>query len=163
MRRCLYLVISCLLCFLFLQAAEETGPGGPWLTGPLLTFSGTVMDKGQIEIAPYVYSVTNTGEYNKDWKSISIPHFHNIVFPVFLYYGITKTVDVLLIPQVVYNKTQGQSFTYLGDFSSFLDYQLIFPDKYKWFPGIKVSVGETFPLGKYQKLNPHKKENGFYW
>ncbi len=65
-------------------------------------------------------------------------------------------MDIQMIPSVLYFATQGKSSSHFGDLPIILDFQLLSDQKFQWIPGIKLQIGETFPTGKYQKLNPHK-------
>jgi hypothetical protein len=128
----------------------------PWLTGTLIAPSGYVVPLGHFQVQFYNFCSVNTAVYNKHWNPRSISNFISNNSEVFVYVGLTEFMDILFAPQTFYNHTQRQSSFHLGDTPVNLDFQIIDPAKYKHIPGIKFSVIETFPTGKYQKLNPKK-------
>jgi hypothetical protein len=155
------LLFSLAGCPSSLQAGEGTAevPAGsltPWLTGPLIALSGEVVQGGHYDIQPFFHFNTVTGIYDRHWHNASSPNFFNFTLNVQIIVGMTKWMDFQISPQGLYNSTQGQSSTLFGDFPFTLDFQLLATDKFKWFPGIKLELTETFPTGKYQKLKARK-------
>ena len=138
----------------FLHADEL--PSEPWLTGPLLAPLGSVVPYGHLEIEPYVYSTTNTGIYNTNWKSVSTSNFFSLNSQILCFFGLTPWMDINLVPQFFYNTTSNQNSVNFGDLSVVLEFQLLDPAATPYFPGIKLSVKENFPTGPFQNLNPHK-------
>lgn len=134
------------------------GSLSPWLTGSLLAPAGEVVQKGHYSIQSYFQFNTLTGVYDRNWHYTSKPNFFNFTLLTQLIVGVTKWIDFEAILQMQSNSTQGQSSTLFGDLPLSLGFQLLATDKFKWFPGIKLALTETFPTGKYQKLNPHKKD-----
>ncbi len=132
-------------------------PPTPWLTGPLIAPSEYAIPLGQIEFESYIYATTNTGIYDKNWKTVSADHnFFSLNPQFFLYIGLTPWMDINIIPQFFYNTTQNQNSVNFGDLIVALDFQLLDPNYTPYFPGIKFTFRETFPTGPYQKLNPTK-------
>ena len=147
----------------FLSAAEVESefapqdPFFPWFTGSLLAPVGEVIPKGYFVIQPYVYGGAITGFYHSHWNAKSTPNFYNETIQLETIVGLTDFMDILLIPEVVHNHTEGHSSTHFGDFPIELDFQLLKEDEFQYVPGIKLGIIETFPTGKYQKLNPRKQ------
>jgi hypothetical protein len=131
-----------------------------WLTGPLIAPTGTVVTAGHYCIQPFFLFNALTGDYNSHWKSVSAPNFYNVSLQLLLQVGLTEFMDFQIYPTALYNTTEGESSTRFGDFPFVLDFQLLSADKYKYFPGIKLEITETFPTGQYQKLNPAKLVTG---
>ncbi len=150
------------LVLLTALAYADEGPSAPsaptpWLTGPLIAPTGTVIPYGHFTIESYLYCTTNSGTYNKDWHYVSSPHNFFILNPQFLcYFGLTSWMDIKITPQFFYNTTSNQHSGGFGDFTVGLDFQLFDAGAKTNFPGIKFAVKETFPTGKYQHLNPKK-------
>lgn len=150
------------LFFLLVTGYVYSGPAPvefvwPWLTGPLLTPSAIAVPKGTYEIEPYVFFNVFTGNYDKHWKAHSSPNFYQLNLQFYGWIGITKKSDLNLLFQGYYNTTQGVSSGGIGDPTLTYDLQLIEDDPTKkWLPAIKISLSETFPLGKYQRLSTHK-------
>ncbi len=130
----------------------------PWLTGSLIAPRGVAVPFKDFEIDSYVYFFTFSGSYNDHWKESSYPNFYSLNPQWLCYFGLTPWMDITVVPQFFYNTTEGQSFCGFGDFSAGLDFQL-YPDDAKfWFPGIKFSVIEIFPTGKFDHLSANKLE-----
>ncbi len=144
-------------CFaLTLLAKEEEGPSGPWFTAPLIEPRGTVLSGSPFELNSYVYYNIESGEYNGDWEAVKAPHFYSFTPQWFAYISLTSWMDLNLVPQFSVNWTEGEQSVGFNDFAVALDFQLYPADAEGWFPGVKGSVKELFPTGKYQKLNPTK-------
>lgn len=165
MKKQLALILTVLSSYAYSDAQSEALAAGepppittPWLTGPLLTPSAVAVPKGSYEIEPYLFYTIFTGFYNEHWKAESIPSFYQTNLQVVGWIGITKNADISLIVQGFYNSTEGVSDSGIGDPSLTLDWQLFSENQSSlWIPSIKLSVAETFPVGKYQHLSPHKK------
>lgn len=151
----------CLILLLSLTSVygdNTPPPAGPWLTGPLIAPVATVIPKGHAEIEYYLYATTNTGLYNSHWNVHSQPNLTSINPQIVCIFGLTEWMDIQITPQALYNFSQGKSSVHLGDTPIGFDFQLYPPDdKREWIPGVKVTLREIFPTGKYQKLNPGKK------
>jgi hypothetical protein len=128
----------------------------PWFTGPLIAPIGEVVPVGHYIIQPFFEFNTITGHYDKHWKAQSLPNFFNYTTLLEVTIGITKWMDVQLNPTVLYNHTQNQDSWRFGDSPLTFDFQLLPTNKFKYFPGIKLALTESFPTGKYQRLNPLK-------
>jgi hypothetical protein len=146
-------------------AAEQTEPGfapqapfSPWFTGTLLSPIGEALTKGHFSFQPYFFANTATGFYHSHWNPKSTPNVHNETLQLWILVGLTDFMDIIIIPEVLHTHTQGQSSTRFGDLPIELDFQLIKEDQFQYVPGIKLGLIETFPTGKYQKLNPKKLE-----
>ncbi len=160
-------IISGLLfatCSFPLTAVEDTAllfpnpKETPWFTGPLRAPSGTVIGQGRYSIQTYLSTDVVTGGYNSHWKTVSSPNLYYNSVLLQARYGVTDFMDIMISPQVYYyNYCQSQSSTGFGDLPLELDFQLIRPDRFEWFPGVKLGIIEIFPTGKYQKLNLKKK------
>lgn len=137
-----------------LTEAEQKNP--PWFTGPLLTPSGHIVPAGYINVEPYLYASVVHAHYNKNWDAKSIPNIYAITPQIFLQIGLTKKMDFTLIPQMVWQETQGKSAARLADMPIGLGYQLLLDTENGWWPAIKLFLHEVLPLGHYQRLDPAK-------
>jgi hypothetical protein len=136
----------------------ETEPVKPWFTGPLLAMSGNTTAAGHINFEPYIYAIARTSFYNNDWQSDPIDTLWNLQFRAPLWIGITNWMDVKIAPAWAWNERNGASQWTLLDFGLQLDFALhkdSLPYK-NWYPSIKLSLRENFPVGKYQNLDPNK-------
>ena len=115
----------------------------PWLTGPLIAPIGTVVPYGDFIVKSYVYLITNTGSYDKNWHAVSASENFYILNAQFLcFFGLTLWCDLNIIPQFFYNKTSNQHYFHSGDLTVGLDFQLMAADFTPYFPGIKFAVRE---------------------
>lgn len=129
----------------------------PWFTGPLLTPSGHVVPTGHFNIEPYLYGATDFGVYNQHWKTQSTPNFYSALVQVPIQFGLPGPFDIQFVPQWSWNHTHGASSWALGDLPVGLDVQLLNESEEGWWPAIKLQLYTNLPIGKYQKLNAHKK------
>lgn len=156
-RLILFLLLPLVLCA-YEGFEEEKVPVKPWLTGPILASSGNIVPVGHINFEQYIGATARTSFYNNDWQSDPIDTLWNLQFRSPLWIGITKWADIKLSPVWNWNERNGRNQWTLGDFAMQLDVQLhedTLPYK-NWYPSVKVFVRESFPTGKYQKLDPKK-------
>lgn len=129
-----------------------------WFTGPLLASSALPIPAGHWYIEPYFYAVANTGSYDGDWNAISEDTLWNLSLQPSFQVGLTQWMDFQINPILYYNFTDGAASWRVGDVSVVVDLLLKKwgRDRDRWINALKISFKETFPLGKYQKLNPYK-------
>ncbi|OGN65008.1 MAG: hypothetical protein A3E80_00705 [Chlamydiae bacterium RIFCSPHIGHO2_12_FULL_49_9] len=132
----------------------------PWLTGPLLAASSVTIPAGHYNIEPYLYATANTGFYNSNWGVNSRKTLWQFSLQPALQFGLTPWMDFQFNPTLNYAVSGGAQDWTLGDMPVLFDFQL-----YKrnvpttdWVTAVKLFLKETFPMGKYQKLN--RRENG---
>jgi hypothetical protein len=130
----------------------------PWLTGPLLTPSGHVIPTGHINMEPYLYWTITRGQYGADWRANSVPRFTSINGQYSFQLGVAPSTEFDWILQGFYNSTQGVSSWCLGDIPIALSFQLLDERPGDWYPAIKLRFGGNLPIGRYQRLSPHKKK-----
>lgn len=151
-------------CFLLFAAClfadevplEEPEEPTPWFTGPLIAPIGYVVPIEHFEIDIYNYLNIETADYNGDWSVEERPNFYTYTPQIYAYFGLTPWMDLSIWPQFSVNWTEGARSVGFNDFPIGLDFQLYSDEEEGWFPGIKVSIMEYFPTGKYQRLNPNK-------
>jgi len=160
------ILLACLLFVFSLHAKKgvvlEAEPGEtiepPWLTGPLLAPSGATIPAGHYNIEPYIYVIANTGTYDSNWHAQSSPTFWGNLFQPSCSFGITSWLDFQFNPSVYYNHTEGASKWGWGDMPTGFDFQLYLSGNTpaKWVTGLKLSLVEVIPMGKYRNLDPNK-------
>jgi len=129
----------------------------PWLTGPLLSPSGHTIPYGHANYEPYLYWTINNAKYDQHWNSQKTPTSTNILMQGSIQLGVGPGVELDLAPQLYYNFSQGQDAWRIGDFPLVLSFQILqdAPDNY--LPALKLRFSTQIPIGKYDRLNPHKK------
>jgi hypothetical protein len=128
----------------------------PWYAGPIVAGSPTMMPPGEMNLQPYVYAIDNYASYNSENESVhkSHPLWQFQLQPV-IQTGITTWMDIATAPTFTSNLRDGQSYTGVTDIPLILGFKIL--KQGVWVPGIKVSVAETFPIGKYQHLSVKKE------
>lgn len=127
----------------------------PWYTGPIIAGGPSMVPPGMMNIQPYVYVVDNYASFNADGKSVhdSHPLWQFQVQPE-VATGITSWMDIATGPMLTSNFRNEQSYTGQADLPIILGFKIL--KQGVWVPGIKVSVNESVPIGKYQHLSIKK-------
>ena len=126
----------------------------PWYTGPLLTPSSNVVPAGSYNIQPYLFVTDNYAKFDEHGKAHSIPDLLSIKGLVVFQFGILSWMNGVFTPQFIRNSQSGHCAARFGDTSLGLNMQLYKETTY--YPGVLFGISESFPSGKYQKLNPKK-------
>lgn len=126
----------------------------PWYTGPLITGSANNVPQGKVNLQPYLYFTVNYAEFNSHHKSVSTPKTYIINPLLVAQVGITKWMDFTVIPQGFFRWEKGHFADNFGDLPIQFGFQLATETPY--VPSIRLIIGEQFPTGKYQHLNPNK-------
>lgn len=135
---------------------EEEAQEGPWFTGPLLAPSAHVVPPGYFNLEPYLFVTDTYGTFDSDWHGHSTPNTLQVNPLISFQIGLCNNIDLQTAPQMFYTRKEGKASTQFGDFPVGFDFQILKDRLGEWWPAIKIAVRETFPTGKYQKLNPNK-------
>lgn len=130
----------------------------PWFTGPILATSGNIVPAGHFATQPYLLGIARTAFYDNNWNLQPIETIWSLQFRIPVWIGLTSWADFKISPVWMWNHRKDQSRWVLGDWLAQVDFLLhqdTLPSK-SWLPSIKIGIRETFPTGKYQKLNPNK-------
>lgn len=133
------------LIFCTTLAAEQVKK--PWLTGPLLAPSGHTVAPGRTNWEPYLFVTKN---YNPDSAWIIDPFIQ-------ITRGLTSHIDLKFETQAFFTFKNGEVGTGLSDFSVILGFQAMEDNLGGWLPDLRITLAETFPTGRYQRLNPDKQ------
>lgn len=149
------------LCFLpeFAFSAPGQEPEqiqGPWFTGPLLTPSGYTIPQGHVNLEPYLYVNNTIGKYDGNWSTKSASTFTSTIVQLPFFVGLTSFMDLQMFPQVQYNHVKDQNHVGFSDLPIALNFQVWKEHPGSYAPAVRVGIAETFPTGKYQKLNSTK-------
>jgi hypothetical protein len=126
----------------------------PWYTGPLITPSANLLPPGLFNMQPYLFVTDNYAHFDEHGKSHSIPDLISLKGLVVLQAGVFDWLNILFTPQYIRNSQSHHCASNFGDTSVSLNFGLYKETSY--YPGVAFSIGESFPSGKYQKLNPKK-------
>ncbi len=146
------------------NAATPTKANGimdPWMVGPLLAPSGHTIPKGHVNVEPYLFVTDSYGVYNNHWKTVSTPSTTTVSPTAIISVGVTNWMDVQAVIPYQWNIKSGEWSSGFGDASVVLGFQALNAVKSSWWrPDLRLSVGEAFPTGRYEKLNGGKKGTG---
>lgn len=126
----------------------------PWYAGPLLTPSAHILTPGLVNIQPYLFYTNNYAKFDEHGHSHKISNIHTINPTVPVLIGMLPWVDLSFNVQGIWNQGKKQYTGFWGDTSVALGFGLLSEGPYR--PALLFGVKETFPTGRYQKLNPKK-------
>jgi hypothetical protein len=127
----------------------------PWFTGPLLTPPGINIASGHFNFEPYVFANHQDSRYNSDWEKVSTPRSSwNINSVTFIQFGLNEWLDLSLVPAWFFHITKEATSFNLGDFGVICGFQLLKEKKGHWYPSIRFGLLETFPTGRFERLDP---------
>lgn len=137
---------------LFKQAQEMFNP---WYAGPLLTGGAHMMPPGSANIQPYIFVTDNYARWDSDRKTIHPPSLVTLAPSISGFqFGLTNWLDMILILQGSVNWQSGKHGGGYGDMILGVGFPIL--EETLKRPAIKFVFNETFPTGKYQRLNPRK-------
>lgn len=127
-----------------------------YFTGPLLTPSADNLEPNQMNLQPYIYVIDNYAKYDSSWHHLTTNTDLSINSELYVQLGLLKFLDVTFDFFASYNKLDDiDSFEY-GDTTVTFGLQILKDEKGTFKPSIRLCLEETFPTGKYKKLNPNK-------
>ncbi|MCB1072779.1 MAG: hypothetical protein H7A41_08060 [Chlamydiales bacterium] len=126
----------------------------PWYAGPLLTPSANNVPPGQFVVQPYLFIKNTFAQFNGNRKSVNIKDIWTINPLCLFQMGWFSWLDFTITAQGFYNIQSNQDSFYWGDTSLSWGIQLLKEEPYR--PAVRLSIGESFPTGRYEKLNPAK-------
>jgi hypothetical protein len=137
---------------LFQRAKEMFNP---WYAGPLLTGGAHMMPPGSALVQPYLFVTDSYAKWDEDRNSVNTPDRINVNPSLSPFqFGITKWLDMSISAQWEFNWQQGKHANGFGDSSIGVGFPILVEGLHQ--PAIKVTFTESFPTGKYQRLNSRK-------
>jgi hypothetical protein len=131
-------------------------PYTPWFTGPLLAPTPINMQPSHPAIEPSITIFKTYGRYDSHWSFKKQQGIWAINPLVDFQFAITDTLGIETLASFITNLRENQSSTHFQDTIVLFGYQISNDIKGSWVPNCRIILQETFPTGKYQKLNPHK-------
>ncbi|MBM3201696.1 MAG: hypothetical protein FJZ56_04730, partial [Chlamydiae bacterium] len=127
----------------------------PWFTGPLICPSPHVVPQGHFNLEPYIFYNNIVGSYDNSWKYHAADNIvSNLNFQAVTQIGLLPRMDLTIVPQFYYNLNYDPKNPWaFGDLSMKIGIQLISGSHLGGIPSVKITLGENFPLGKYQFLD----------
>lgn len=126
----------------------------PWYTGPLITGSANNVPEGKYNIQGYLYFESQYATFDNHRQSQRIPTIFTLQPLLLVQAGLTTWLDISVAPQGFFRWQEGRSAQEFGDLSVTLGFQVVKETPH--VPSIRLTAGELFPTGNFQKLNSHK-------
>lgn len=125
-----------------------------WWTGSLLASGGRTQGAGHT----YVFGTTtysdDYGSFDDAWHYASRASSHVVAFGIGALAGITDRLDLGVSLASYYKRSGGHDSAQFGDLGVKLAFQVLRSINGSWIPDILVYVKETFPTGRYERLDP---------
>jgi hypothetical protein len=128
-----------------------------WWTGPLLAANAGTLPPGHFLFEPYFFDIIPTASIDRHGGHHPVPDENNYGSFSYLIYGVTDRFNLSLIPRFGFQQIAGgknSSNLQLGDWSFQAQYQLTQFEEGHLLPTISLNIGETFPTGKFDRLDP---------
>jgi len=126
----------------------------PWYAGPLLTPSANNVSPGHFNVQPYLFFTTTYGVFTSNRATRSTPNIYTLNPVVIFQAGLLRWLDFTISLQSITNWQKGENATNIGDTSISFGTPLLKETAYQ--PAIRLVFTESFPTGKYEKLNRQK-------
>jgi hypothetical protein len=136
--------------------ADSTEGYIPLYAGTQLAFFANNAAPGHISVQPFLAYIRGRGVYNSHWTEKPIKIINGVTSLTSLETGITDWLDISLYLNGAYEKRGHQHSWLVGDTSIYLGLQLARDQKDHWTPDLRILLAETFPTGKYDRLDPKK-------
>ena len=127
-----------------------------WWTGPLLAASPGTLPRGHWLFEPYFFDVMAYGRFDRDGTLRGAGAAHEIGNQSYIEYGLVDGFTLGLIPRLGFHESaagQDSSGFAVGDLTLQGAYGLTQFRPGSWIPTTSLVIGETFPTGKYDRLN----------
>lgn len=136
-------------------AAQETVDQA-WWTGPLLAANAATLPQGHWLLEPYVFDLMTYGRFDSNGTLRSTEAAHTIGTQGYIEYGLVDRFTLGLIPRIGFHESsagQDSSGFTVGDITLQGAYGLTQFRPGSWIPSTALVIGETFPTGKYDRLD----------
>lgn len=124
----------------------------PWYTGPLVTPSASMMPPGSANIQPYLFVSGSWANYDSQRRVVSIPdNAYSVQLNPPMQIGLTDTMDLVVSAAGIAKWQSGHTGGGFNDLSLTIGFPILRQTLY--VPGMKFTIAQSFPTGKYQKLS----------
>ncbi len=121
----------------------------------MLTPGASTLPQGRALISTYVYDVIEQDRYDASGTRHPTAGEHDLGSLAYLIYGLTDRVTVVLLPRIGFNEPVGahnSSALGVGDLGAEVQYGVTSFHQGSWVPATSVVLAETFPTGRYDRL-----------
>lgn len=127
-----------------------------WWTGPLLAPSAGTLPHGHWLVEPYLFDSMTYGHFDRNGTLHSTGAAHEFGNQSYVEYGLVDRFTLGLIPRLGFHESsagQDSAGFAVGDVTLQGAYGLTQFHQGSWVPATSLVIGETFPLGKYDRLS----------
>lgn len=150
-------IFFCVFISLLVGNQALAAPESPWFTGPLLADSGKTIPAGHTNYELYLFYTDNFAQYNDKWSKQTTIDTRIFSPTLIIAQGLSSRFDLKVAIPFDYRRKSGQSDGRFGDLSLDLGYQLLRQKAGSWIPSARLVVGEIFPTGHSENLDPGKR------
>lgn len=136
--------------------ADQDEEYKPIYAGTLLNFYSQNAAPGRLVFEPLFFVTHFYGAYDSNWKKQNQKNVNEVELILSLETGITDFIDFNLIVGGFYTHIDGFSSWRYEDTWALFGFQISSDIKDTWIPDFRIVVGQTYPTGKFEKLNPEK-------
>jgi hypothetical protein len=151
-----YIFLFFLILATSLRAEKTTSEHNPMYAGTLLAFYPQNAAPGRLSVEPYLFAIKKYGFYTEGWTPPKGKYIDQLDLLLTLETGITDHIDFTLDLNGTYSHFGNRHTWVYGDTTAFLGFQILRDQKKTPLPDFRILIGETFPTGKYEHLNPDK-------
>ena len=155
-------LFSLLILGASLLAEEITSEHNPIYAGTMLAFYPQNAQPGKLSVEPFLFATRKYGFYTNQWTPPKQKHFDQLSMLIALETGITDYLDFSLDLTGAYSYSEPYHTWLYGDTTAFLGFQIFQDQKNKVSADLRFLIGETFPTGKYDRLNPDKNGSDIF-
>src|SRR3990167_31009 len=122
--------------------------------GTLLSYTAQNVPPHHLAFEQFFFLSNTYGQYDKGSNLKHDRNFQQYQVLPYLKFGIIENLDVNIITSVIYSRHNKNKAVSLGDTLVLFGLQLMKAKEGTWMPDARLLVGESFPTGKYDRLNP---------
>lgn len=122
--------------------------------GPFIAFSANMLEPDETLFEPYFVYGRLLGQYDARSRLQKDRNAHYTQIAVTLQQGFLTTVDFELDVSGTFSTDQGTETFHLGDTTFLVGFRFLEEKPGGWTPNFKILIGQLFPTGKFQGLNP---------
>lgn len=122
--------------------------------GTLLSYTAQNVPPHHLAFEQFFFLSNTYGHYDKNSNLKHDISFQQYQVLPYLKFGIIENLDINIITSVVYSLHNKNKSVSLGDTLVLFGLQLMKAKEDSWVPDVRLLVGESFPTGKYDRLNP---------
>jgi hypothetical protein len=150
------------MAFCRMLNADQVEEYEPLYAGTQLAFYPLNAAPGHLSVQPFLFFSRSSGLYNTHWHESSQKNTNGIGSLIAFETGLTDLIDIALNINQAYRQNGSHHTWVFGDMAIYLGIQPLHDKKHTWTPDLRIILGEVFPTGKYDRLNPQKRGSDIF-